>query len=94
MGIKNTSLVTAIFDIGRDKWDSFGMSYHTYLWWMRNILYLDTNIVIYTEEKFVEDITNYRKEVDPDMEKTIMVVQPLEEIEGYKKFFDPLNNWF
>jgi GR25 family glycosyltransferase involved in LPS biosynthesis len=92
MDIKNTSLVTAIFDIGRDKWDSFGMSYHTYLWWMRNILYLDTNIVIYTEEKFVEDITNYRKEVDPDLQKTIMVVQPLEDIGGYKKFFDPLNN--
>ena len=92
MDIKNTSLVTAIFDIGRDKWDSFGMSYHTYLRWMRNILYLDTNIVIYTEDKFVEDIINYRKEVDPNLQKTIMVVQPLEEIEGYKKFFNPLND--
>jgi GR25 family glycosyltransferase involved in LPS biosynthesis len=91
MDIKSTVIVTAIFDIGRDKWESFGVHYHTYLWWMRNLLYLDANIVIYTEEKFVEEITNYRKEVDPDLTKTIFVIQPLEEIEGYKTFYEPLN---
>ena len=54
MDIKNVSIVTAIFDIGRDKWDNFTMSYHTYCWWMRSLLYLDTNLIIYTEEKFKE----------------------------------------
>jgi hypothetical protein len=92
MDIKTTSIVTAIFDIGRDKWDNFTMSYHTYLWWMRNLLYLDTNLIIYTEEKFKNDILNYRKEVDPKLEKTIIVIQPLEDIEGYKTFYEPLNN--
>lgn len=92
MDIKKTAIVTAIFDIGRDKWDNFTMSYHTYLWWMRNLLYLDTNLIIYTEERFKNDIINYRKEVDPNLEKTIIIIQPLESIEGYKTFFEPLNN--
>ena len=92
MDIKNTTIVTAIFDIGRDKWDNFTMSYHTYLMWMRNILFLDTNMVIYTEEKFKKDIIDFRKEVDPKLDKTIIVIEPLENILGYKKFFNPLNN--
>jgi hypothetical protein len=92
MDIKKTAIVTAIFDIGRDKWDNFTMSYHTYLWWMRNLLYLDTDLIIYTEEKFKDDILNYRKEVDPELKKTILIIQPLESIEGYKTFYEPLNN--
>ena len=74
MDIKNTTIVTAIFDIGRDEWDNFTMSYHTYLMWMRNILFLDTNMVIYTEEKFKKQIIDFRKEVDPTLEKTIIVI--------------------
>lgn len=92
MDIKKTAIVTAIFDIGRDKWSNFTMSYHSYLWWMRNLLYLDTNLIIYTEEKFKNDILNYRREVDPSLEKTILIIQPLESIEGYKTFFNPLND--
>jgi protein YibB len=90
MDIKNTAIVTALFDIGRDKWDNFTMSYHTYLWWMRNILYLDTNIIIYTEEKFKEEILSIRKEVDPELVKTIIEIQTLEDIDGYRIFYEPL----
>ena len=74
MDIKKTAIVTALFDIGRDKWDNYTMSYHTYLWWMRSILFLDTNIIIYTEEKFKEQILEFRKEVDPNLEKTIIII--------------------
>ena len=90
MDIKKTALVTALFDIGRDKWDNFTMSYHTYIWWMRSLLYLDTNLIIYTEEKFKNQIMDFRKEVDPNLEKTIFVIQPLEQIDGYKTFNGPL----
>lgn len=92
MDIKSTTIVTAIFDIGRDNWDNFTMSYHTYLMWMRNILFLDANMVIYTEDKFKNQIIDFRKEIDPDLEKTIIVIEPLENILGYKKFFNQLNN--
>jgi hypothetical protein len=57
---------------------------------MRSLLYLDTNLIIYTEEKFKEEILKYRREVDPTLEKTILIEQPLESIEGYKTFYEPL----
>ena len=92
MDIKKTAMVTALFDIGRENWDNFTMSYHTYCWWMRSLLYLDTNLIIYTEERFKNDILNYRREVDPELKKTILVLQPLSSIEGYKIFYEPLKN--
>lgn len=91
MDIKNTTIVTALYDIGRDNWDNFTMSYHTYLMWMKNTLYIDVNMVIYTEEKFKKDIITFRREVDPKLDKTIIVIEPLETTFGYKKFFGPLN---
>jgi FkbM family methyltransferase len=92
MDIKNTVIVTALFDIGRDKWDNFTMSYHTYCHWMRNILYLDSKLIIYIDEKFKDDVIRFRKEVDPNLEKTIILVQKLEEIDGYKIFYEKLNS--
>lgn len=92
MALNNPVIVTALFDIGRDQWDKFTMSYNTYLWWMRNTLALDSNIVIYTETKFVDEITKFRKEFDPSLEKTIIVVQELEELECYKLYIDSLQD--
>lgn len=90
MDIKNVTIVTALFDIGRDKWDNFTMSYHTYLHWMQNILYLDTNLIIYTESAFREQILEYRRKIDPKLEKTIIVVQPVEQLDTYKLFYSEL----
>ena len=56
MDIKKTAIVTALFDIGRDKWDNYEQSYHTYIEWMKNLLSLNSKIVIYTEEKFSSQI--------------------------------------
>lgn len=86
MDIKNSVIVTALYDIGRDKWSNYHMSYNTYLWWMRNTLSLDSNMVIYTESKFADEIINNRKQFDPTLEKTKIVVQPLEELIMYKKY--------
>lgn len=90
MDIKNVTLVAALFDIGRDNWDNFTMSYNTYMWWMRNLLFLDANLVIYTEEKFKNEILSYRKQVDPNLEKTKLIIQNLEDIDGYKLYYEPL----
>jgi hypothetical protein len=92
MDIKSPTLVTALYDIGRDTWDNFTMSYDTYIYWMRNILYLDSNLVIYTEDKFKDTIINIRREVDYNLEKTILIVQPLENSYAYEKFYEPLSN--
>lgn len=89
--MRNPVIVTALYDIGRDNWKNFTMSYHTYGWWMRNTLSFDANIVIYTESKFIEELTNYRKEFDPELKKTIFVETPLNELVAYKKYHDILS---
>ena len=60
--ITNPVIVTSLFDIGRDTWDNFKVSYHTYLWWMKNTLAIDANFVIYTDNRFYEDIIKMRQE--------------------------------
>ncbi len=86
--IKNTTIVTAIFDIGRDNWDNYGLSYGTYLHWMRNLLYFDNNVVIYTEEKFRKFIEDNRKVVDPDLSKTIIVIDEITNIDTHRSYFN------
>jgi hypothetical protein len=85
--ITNPTIVTALFDIGRDKWDNYEISYNTYMMWMKNILYFDTNMVIYMEEKFKNFIIEQRKVVDPNLEKTIIKIDVLENLNSYKLFY-------
>jgi len=92
MAIKNPVIVMALFDIGRDRWNSFTLSYNTYLYWMKNTLSLDANTVIYTEEKFVDTIKKYRQEYDLNLSKTIIIVKKIEELECYKLYYDSLSN--
>lgn len=86
--IENPAIVTAIFDIGRDKWDNYSLSYNTYTHWMRNLLMFDTNMVIYTEEKFIDFIKSQRKIVDPNLEKTIIVIEELKSLDTYKFYYE------
>lgn len=86
----NTTIVTALFDIGRDNWKNFTMSYHTYLHWMHNTLSIDCNMVIYTEEKFKDEIYTHRKLYDSNLQKTKIIVIPLEELSAYKVYAKPL----
>jgi len=92
MVINNPVIVMALYDIGRENWDNFRMSYHTYGWWMRNTLSLDSNIVVYTESKFMDELIRYRKEFDPNLEKTIFIDLPLNELPIYQKYFNSLSN--
>lgn len=91
VNIKNPVIVTALYDIGRDNWDSFTLSYNTYLRWMKNTLSLKSKIVIYTENKFVKKITEYRKEFDPDLKDTIIIERPIEELDCYKLYNNKLS---
>jgi hypothetical protein len=88
MKIKNPTIVTALFDIGRDTWDSYGLSYDSYLYWFKNLLMYNTNMVIYTETKFLEKIKNFRKISDPNFEKTIFIIKNLEDLDTYKLYFE------
>lgn len=91
MAIEKPVIVMALYDIGRDTWDNFGLSYNTYLYWMRNTLSLDANFVIYTEDKFIEEIKKMRIEFDENFEKTKIINIPLKELDCYKQYNDKLN---
>ncbi len=83
---------TFFFDIDRGKWDTFTLSNNTYMYWFRNVLLLDINLYIETEEKFVNVIKENRKAVDPEFKKTVIVTRTLSELEAYKKFNTKLEN--
>jgi FkbM family methyltransferase len=92
MAIKNPVIVTALYDIGRDNWDVYNISYNTYLNWLKNTLSINAKIVIYTEEKFYDYIYKARKQQDPDFENTIIIVNKIEDLECYKKYNDRITS--
>ena len=92
MDIKEPVLVTALYDIGRDNWEKFTQSYGGYIHWMERTLSLDSKIVIYTQQRFKEDIETYRKKYDPYLDKTILIVQELEELDAYKMYNQKLTD--
>jgi FkbM family methyltransferase len=91
LAIKKPVVVMALYDIGRDSWNSFNMSYDTYLWWMRNTLSIDVPVVVYAEKKFIDKIKKHRKEFYLNLEKTVIVEKPLEELDCYKLYYEKLS---
>jgi hypothetical protein len=92
MDIKQPILVTALYDIGRDNWERYTQSYGGYIHWMERTLSLDSKIVIYTQQRFKDEIETYRKKYDPYLDKTILIVQELEELEAYRMYNEKLND--
>lgn len=90
--IKKPVIVMALYDIGRDNWDHFNLSYNTYLWWMKNTLSLNAKFVIWTEDKFIKEITEYRAEFDPSFENTVIINEPLDKLGSYIRYNDSLTS--
>lgn len=87
MKVNKPVLVLALYDIGRDNWDNFTMSYHTYLSWMRNALSFDGDMVIYTEMKFARAIKDNRRPFDPNLSRTKVIAQPIETLPAYTAYY-------
>jgi hypothetical protein len=92
MDIKKPVIVTALYDIGRDTWENFTQSYGGYLHWMERTLSLDSNIVIYTQKKFELEIKEIRKKYDPNLTKTIIVIEELEDLVAHKRYYNLLEH--
>jgi len=90
MKITKTAVVTALFDICEENWENFKMTKGGYSYWMKSLLRIDCNLIIYTEEKLKQRILQDRKEVDPLLEKTIIFTQSFQDTEGYRIFAKPL----
>lgn len=74
----NSTIITALFDIGRDK-NGDGRTIDQYLSWFDKTLSLNTPMVIYTEKKFKHFVEQRRSS-----ENTKIVIQNLTEIPYYK----------
>lgn len=90
--LKKPVIVTALFDIGREDWNVFTMSYDAYLHWMRNMLEIDSEMVIFTEEKMFKRIFDMRSVIDPKMDKTKIIVQEIKDFPAYRLFYTRLEN--
>tara|TARA_R110000803_G_scaffold83898_8_gene149979 strand:+ start:627 stop:1406 length:780 start_codon:yes stop_codon:yes gene_type:complete len=80
-------IVSALFDIGRENWSNFTMSYHTYTSWAQYLLSMNTPIVFFTEEKLKNDILATRILYDPNLEQTKIIVKTKEELDLYKSHY-------
>ena len=90
--IQRPTIVTALFDIGRDKWKSFNVSYFTYLSWMINTLSLKCNKVFYTEKKFYNEILKIVKLFDPDLTQTKIIQMSIESLSCFIKYNNRLES--
>lgn len=85
----NTTIVTGLYNIGRDEWKHpFNRSYSDYFQYFNNILSLNCNLVIFIDEKDLNIVQNLRSYIDPDLNKTKIVLKNFKDLEAYQKFFD------
>jgi len=63
--------------------------------WFQNLLKLDANLYIETEEQFIPKVMEMRRETDPLMEKTVIIPRKVEGTPAYQLYyrdFDSLIN--
>ena len=79
------TLVTGLWNLGRDKLGDFGRPFDHYLDRFKELLSLDFNMVVYIPEELEELVYKHR-----DMDKTIIVNKELEEFKTYCPWFDKI----
>lgn len=86
----NITFCTFYFDIDRKNWEHYRVSNETYLNWFKNLLELDINLYIVTENKFIDDVKKFRSKVDPNFTKTIIVEKKIEQLSSWQLFNNDL----
>lgn len=85
----NTTLVTALYDIGRGKWNNiFQRSHEEYLGYFKNILSLDSNLIIFIDEKDLHTVEVFRSKIDPFFEKTKIITKRFVDLEAFQRFYE------
>jgi protein YibB len=86
--MNNTTIVTALYDIGRGLWNNqFRRMHQDYIEYFKNILSFDTNLIIFIDEKDLAQVQIYRSKIDPEFKKTKIVTTPFTQLEAYQKFY-------
>jgi protein YibB len=90
LAMNSTTIVTALFDIGRDKWEHYQLNKSMYLGWYKNTLSLKSNHIIFTDDVYYDEISKILKEhgTSPNV---IVIKKSLTELEAYQRYYDRLN---
>ena len=85
----SVTLVSCLYWLARTKWQHSGFppNYDRYASWSENFLSLDANIVIFTDDHYLESVKEKRMKYDPDFTKTVIIKKSLKELESYQKYF-------
>jgi hypothetical protein len=85
----SVTLVSCLYWLARTKWQHSGFppNYDRYASWSENFLSLDANIVIFTDDHYLESVKEKRMKYDPDFTKTVIIKKSLRELESYQKYF-------
>lgn len=83
-----TTLVTSLYDIGRDNWKHWNRTQDLYVKYMENILSLQTNFVIFIDEADYDKIKTIRQKYDKDLNHTKFILRKFSDMECYKMFFE------
>ena len=87
--MENVTIVSALYYIGRDKWkqSGFGLGNDRYKGWMKNILSLDTNLILFTDDYYYDQILKIKKQYDSDLKSLHVVKSSIDEMESFKKYY-------
>jgi hypothetical protein len=86
MAVNKVTLVSALFDIGRDSWSNYRMAISTYVHWMRNTLALDANFIVFVDERTEEPIWKTVEELGA-ITRVRLIRCKLESLLAYQMFF-------
>lgn len=87
--MKNVTIVSALYYIGRDKWkqSGFGLGNDRYTGWMKNILSLDTNLILFTDDHYYDQILEVKKQYDSDLKSLRVIKSSIDEMESFQKYY-------
>jgi protein YibB len=88
--MRTTTMVTALFDIGRQDWKYYNLSRSMYLYWYKNTLSVDANHVIYTDGVYYDEVVKIVKQHGTSNNIKIYKKR-LEELPSYIKYYDRMS---
>ena len=83
------TLVSGLFYISRDKWkySGFPPDYDRYKGWIQNILSLDTNLILFTDDYYYDYVVETSKQYSPNLENISIIKKPLNELETFQNYY-------
>lgn len=67
---QNCTVITSLLNINREQWDTYNRSWTTYLSYFKNILSLNSKMVIYVQPETVDFVKTERQKIDPALQNT------------------------